>query len=96
MATTTKKSCKCATPDPDTMGYCWLCDGPVKGWKGKRADAGSSAPGVIPPGLKQPSARILEKWAEAGVAEATDGCKVESDGICPHGNPSWLLQMGLI
>ena len=28
--------------------------------------------------------------------EATDGCWVEPDGICPHGHPSWLLKWGYI
>lgn len=27
-------------------------------------------------------------------AEATDGCTVEPDGTCPHGYPSWLIQLG--
>lgn len=25
-----------------------------------------------------------------------DGCEVEPDGTCPHGNPSILLAMGII
>jgi len=28
--------------------------------------------------------------------EATDGCYVEEDGVCPHGYPSWLLYYQLI
>jgi hypothetical protein len=28
--------------------------------------------------------------------EATDGCWVEPDGICPHGCQSWFLVLGLI
>ena len=28
--------------------------------------------------------------------EATDGCIVEMDGVCPHGYPSWMLYMGLV
>jgi hypothetical protein len=31
-----------------------------------------------------------------GVCEATDGCIVEPDGVCPHGHPSWLLKLGMI
>jgi len=31
-----------------------------------------------------------------GVARATDGCKIEPDGVCIHGHPSWLLAMGVI
>ena len=29
-------------------------------------------------------------------AEAIDGCRVEPDGTCPHGAPSWLIQLGMI
>ena len=45
---------------------------------------------------KRPSLATMEKWMENGVAKATDGCRVEPDGHCPHGHPSWLLQLGLI
>lgn len=31
-----------------------------------------------------------------GVVDATDGCQVEPDGVCPHGHPSWMLRLGLI
>ena len=29
-------------------------------------------------------------------AACPHGCWVEPDGTCPHGNPSWLLKLGLI
>lgn len=45
---------------------------------------------------KEPSIKQLEKWEEQGFCKATDGCKVEPDGVCPHGKPSWLLELGLI
>ena len=38
----------------------------------------------------------LSEWLSDGVAEATDGCRVEPDGRCQHGKPSWFLVMGLI
>lgn len=38
----------------------------------------------------------LECWTFDGVAEATDGCRVETDGHCEHGHKSWLLQLGMI
>ena len=38
----------------------------------------------------------LAEWLDAGVCEALDGCSVELDGHCPHGQPSWLLHLGLI
>lgn len=45
----------------------------------------------------EPELVILELWMEAdGGCEATDGCWVEPDGVCPHGHPSWLVKLGLI
>jgi len=38
----------------------------------------------------------LEEWLMDGVCEATDGCRVEPDGRCQHGKPSWFLALGLI
>lgn len=46
--------------------------------------------------MKEPSIKTLEKWSNDGVAKATDGCRVEPDGTCPHGKESWLLKLGLI
>lgn len=46
--------------------------------------------------LKPPSIATMERWVSNGVAKATDGCKVEPDGVCPHGKPSWLIQLGVI
>jgi hypothetical protein len=45
---------------------------------------------------EEPTEEQLEFWAFDGICEATDGCEVEPDGICPHGHPSWLLKLGLI
>lgn len=45
----------------------------------------------------EPDLETIEAWfIEDGGCEATDGCWVEMDGRCPHGYPSWLLQLGLI
>lgn len=44
----------------------------------------------------EPDEDMLRYWIWDGVAEATDGCPVEPDGLCPHGHPSWLLRQGLI
>lgn len=49
-----------------------------------------------PKPLKAPSLRTLQKWLDTGIAKATDGCKVEPDGVCPHGRKSWLLVLGYI
>lgn len=44
----------------------------------------------------QPSLKTLEKWSYDGIACATDGCRVELDGVCPHGHSSWLMVLGYI
>ena len=39
----------------------------------------------------------LAAWyGDQGGSEATDGCWVEIDGVCPHGHPSWFIQYGMI
>ena len=38
----------------------------------------------------------LTEWVLDGICKATDGCAVEPDGVCPHGYPSWLLELDLI
>ena len=43
-----------------------------------------------------PTMDDLERWVYDGIAEATDGCRVEPDGVCEHGCQSWLLELGLI
>lgn len=48
------------------------------------------------PSKKPPSVATMTKWSNDGIAKATDGCKVEPDGTCPHGNPSWLLKLGYV
>ncbi len=45
---------------------------------------------------KAPSLKTMEKWSYNGIARATDGCKVEPDGKCPHGHNSWLIVAGVI
>lgn len=44
----------------------------------------------------QPGVQTLNKWANDSFCKALDGCKVEPDGICQHGAPSWLLALGYI
>jgi hypothetical protein len=44
-----------------------------------------------------PDMEQLEEWASSdGGCEATDGCWVEVDGVCPHGRKSWMLVLGLV
>ena len=49
------------------------------------------APTVDPPTYDE-----LISMCVDGVCVSTDGCIVEPDGVCPHGYPSWLIQLGLI
>ncbi|MCB0094183.1 MAG: hypothetical protein KDE50_00880 [Caldilineaceae bacterium] len=45
----------------------------------------------------QPDQETLEEWMyDEGGCEATDGCWIEPDSLCPHGHPSWLLALGYI
>ena len=48
-------------------------------------------PTVPEPDIEEIGAMVMDD-----VAEATDGCTVEPDGICPDGHPSWLLYLGII
>ena len=42
-----------------------------------------------------PTMATLERYA-SDTCRATDGCKVEGDGVCPHGHPSWLKVLGMM
>ena len=45
----------------------------------------------------RPSLEELQRQLEEDSGcEAIDGCYVEPDGTCDHGQPSWLLALGLI
>jgi hypothetical protein len=48
--------------------------------------------------MNEPSVEELIEWDRDGYcyANCPHECKVEPDGICEHGNQSWLLEMGLI
>jgi hypothetical protein len=48
------------------------------------------------PEQEPPDIETLMAWEAEGGCEATDGCWVEPDGCCSHGNQSWLLELGLI
>jgi hypothetical protein len=49
------------------------------------------------PTVPTPDLEQIEDWLwDDGGCEATDGCWIEPDGICPHGHPSWFLRLGLI
>jgi len=46
--------------------------------------------------LQEPDFSTLMRWFVDGECEATDGCPIEQDGYCEHGNPSWFIFLGLI
>jgi hypothetical protein len=48
------------------------------------------------PTTDEPDLEQLEEWGWDSVCEATDGCEVEHDGMCPHGHPSWFLVIGIV
>ena len=48
------------------------------------------------PKRPQPSPQTMTKWICDGVARATDGCRIEPDGSCQHGYPSWFIYLGVI
>lgn len=52
---------------------------------------GDNGDGGDPPTIEQ-----LMAWNADGGCEATDGCWVEPDGVCPHGCESWLMALGMI
>ena len=43
-----------------------------------------------------PTVATMEKWVSDGVARSIDGCRVEPDGECEHGYPSWLMALGFV
>ncbi len=44
----------------------------------------------------RPTVEQLMAWDFDGICEATDGCRVEPDGRCPHGHTSWLRLVGIV
>jgi hypothetical protein len=45
---------------------------------------------------KRPSLATLERWANEGRCKTPDGCWVEPDGSCQHGQDSWLIVLGYV
>ena len=57
----------------------------------------SSGRQQLTPTTPRPSTEMLRQWMfYEGGCEAIDGCWVEPDGHCEHGQPSWLLYLGMI
>jgi len=46
--------------------------------------------------VNYPSMKSLQKWSMDSICPTPDGCRVEPDGTCQHGYPSWLLLIGII
>jgi len=48
--------------------------------------------------MNKPTMQDIRNWMDEGGCEAVcdEGCWVEHDGYCPHGNESWFLKLGLI
>lgn len=63
---------------------------------GNRIESGQQQEPPTEPTLEPPDLETLMEWEAEGGCEATDGCWVESDGMCSHGHRSWLLELGLI
>jgi hypothetical protein len=75
------------------------------GWARTRNPARTDAPPPANPSpgwkevnrMRRPSLEAFQRQLEEdGGCEATDGCFVEPDGTCEHGQPSWLLALGVI
>ena len=44
-----------------------------------------------------PDQETLAEWMSDGGCEAVNcGCWTEPDGVCEHGNPSWLMALGYV
>lgn len=56
----------------------------------------AKAPGAVTCTSPRPDYETMCEWRDNGVCEAVDGCRVEPDGVCEHGMPSWLLALGVI
>ncbi len=44
----------------------------------------------------EPDPEDMADWLNDGGAECPDGCWVEPDGTCEHGQPSWLIVYGIL
>ena len=53
-------------------------------------------PGWPTPTVPRPTMEQFEEWCISPICEATDGCRIEPDGVCSHGHPSWLLYLDII
>lgn len=81
--------------DSDLCDDCWVSKHPPTSVTPDRDNRTGQS--VIKPTVEAPDIETLKAWMwEDGGCEATDGCWVEVDGVCPHGHPSWALELGLV
>jgi len=45
---------------------------------------------------KAPTTNTIGRWYREGYAKTPCGCKVEPDGYCVHGRPSWMIILGWV
>lgn len=66
---------------------------PAEGVQEDQAEPPAESETLTPPDLE-----TLIRWEEEGGCEAAcpHHCWIEADGTCEHGNPSWLIVLGLI
>jgi len=56
----------------------------------------SVSSGTLYTTAKRPSFATLERRLDSGVDTTPCGCRVELDGTCHHGVPSWMSIIGVI
>lgn len=85
--------------------YCdsWAFHLRAQGWLDQAVQRPYAEPTAIAtlqwpePTVAVPDLATLEAWLwEDGGCEASDGCWVEVDGVCPHGHPAWLRRLGYL
>ena len=71
----------------------WARNIEVQGW----LEHGEKWTACQPDQSETPDLETLMTWVMGDTdCQATDGCQVDLDGVCSHGCPSWLVELGLI
>ena len=87
----------CNAPRVPRRGARWVGANPEPPLEDGRAPTANHHPREEVNRMRRPFLEELQRQVEEdGGCEATDGCFVEPDGTCDHGQPSWLLALGLI
>lgn len=87
-----------AVPIRGKCGHNWqVCFGLHRGNTYAFVRYPQANPGRKKPTMPQPTMEELSQWADEGGCYTIAGCCwVETDGTCEHGQPSWLLYLGMI